>query len=95
MKGTKKIKPPKIDFDFETMKWKNVTLSQIQIWQELYKGIDVMRIVGKDIPCAIDRQVDRIDGKIIIKGWVQGKTDWKRTITNWLKREQAKLQGVI
>jgi hypothetical protein len=92
-----KNKTIRINWNFETMKWENLTVSQIEVWQGLYKNIDVVRILTKDIPREIDKKVDRIDGKIIKRGWVKDKKawHWKETIINWLKREQLKLSGVL
>jgi phosphoribosylformimino-5-aminoimidazole carboxamide ribonucleotide (ProFAR) isomerase len=96
MKKTKN-KVIRINWNFETMKWENLTVSQIEIWQALYKNIDVVRILTKDIPQAIDKKVDRIDGKITKRGWVKEKKvwHWKETICNWLAREQMRASGIL
>lgn len=92
-----KTKVVKINFDFENMKWQNLTASQIKVWKSLYPGVDVEKILLHDMPQAIDKKVDRIDGEIIKRGWVKDKKahHWKQTICNWFKREQMKIKGVI
>ena len=96
MKKTKN-KVIRINWNFETMKWENLTVSQIEVWQALYKNINVVRILTKDIPRAIDKKVDRIEGKIIKRGWVKGKKAWcwKQTIINWFISEQMKGVGIL
>lgn len=75
----------KIRFDFSTMKWKNLTSSQIDIWQRIYPDISVIDEVTLDMV----RWLDANAGTKKVK-----KTNWKKFIVNWLKRAQARALGM-
>ena len=50
----------------------------------------VLQTVCVDMMREMEKQLDRSGREIKAKGWVKGKKDWKKTIINWLKREQQK-----
>lgn len=63
------------------MKWEGITVEQVKTWEKLYPDANVIQQVTVEIP----RWLDKMEGKRITR-----KKDWKRTIVNWLKREQEK-----
>lgn len=71
----------KIKWNWETMKWEGITVEQVKTWEKLYPDANVIQQVTVEIP----RWLDKMEGKRITR-----KKDWKRTIVNWLKREQEK-----
>ena len=75
-----KIKPY---FDEEKCQylWRGISVSQVKAWEKLYPDVNVLNVLLIHIP----RWLDKMEGKRITR-----KKDWKRTIVNWLKREQDK-----
>ena len=71
----------KIKWNWETMKWEGITVEQVKTWEKLYPDANVIQQVTVEMP----RWLDKMEGKRITR-----KKDWKRTIVNWLKREQEK-----
>jgi hypothetical protein len=63
------------------MKWEGITVEQVKTWEKLYPDANVIQQVTVEMP----RWLDKMEGKRITR-----KKDWKRTIVNWLKREQEK-----
>ena len=63
------------------MKWEGITVEQVKTWEKLYPDANVVQQVTIEMP----RWLDKMEGKRITR-----KKDWKRTIVNWLKREQEK-----
>lgn len=84
MPNMKEISLTKISFDFREMKWQGITVSQIKLWERLYPDVDVDKCIQFDMIQWIDK---RKDTKIA------HKKDWKKTICNWLKREQERRIG--
>jgi hypothetical protein len=77
-----------IRFDFESFKWEGLTIEQLQIWEKLYPHADIPKILKVDIPRWLDKMViSREPLKVKVKG---RKKDWKKTIVNWLKKEDIK-----
>lgn len=74
----------KINWNFDTMQWEGITVKQVKLWERLYPDVDVVQQLKFEMPRWIDK---RIGTKIV------RKKDWKKTITNWLKREQEKGVG--
>ena len=79
------ISSTKIRFDFATMSWKGLTIEQMQLWEHLYPDVNVVQVLKVDMPRWLDRCVTNGTIKKVAR-----KKDWKKTITNWLKREQIK-----
>jgi len=63
------------------MKWEGITIEQVMIWEKLYPDANVIQQVTVEMP----RWLDKREGKAITR-----KKDWKRTIVNWLRKEQDK-----
>ena len=70
----------KITFNFETLRWENLTVEQVKLWEAAYPDCDVVDILTKKIPVWLDANKDG-------KG---RKKHWKRFIVNWLSRQQEK-----
>lgn len=84
-----KIKP-----NFNTMKWEGLTVEQMEVWEKLYPDVDILKVVCVDMMREIEKKLRRENGVIKATGWVKGKKDWKKTIVNWLKKEQLKAVGL-
>jgi hypothetical protein len=69
-----------IKFNFETMKFEGLTMTQVETWERLYPDISI-----KDELLEMIRWLDKRKGTKITK-----KKDWKRFICNWLRRAQQK-----
>jgi hypothetical protein len=82
-----------IIWDFKDWCWRGITTDQIHIWQTLYPDVDILKALKEDMPRAIDREYDHTTGKK--RRWIRRKVDWKRTITNWLRKEQMKVEGIL
>jgi predicted Zn-dependent protease len=72
------------------MRWQNITLEQVKEWEKLYPLVDVAQVLRYDIPQWLDKM--KLAPNRIKK--IAQKKDWKKTICNWLKREQAKAVGL-
>jgi hypothetical protein len=72
----------KIEFDFEEMKWKGLTVAQIQFWEKCYPDVDVLNHLTKKMPGWLDAERNG-------KG---RKKNWKSFINGWLSREQEKYE---
>ena len=68
----------KIIFNFETLKWDNLTVDQVKFWEFCYPNVDVVDQLTKKMPAWLDANADR-------KG---RKKQWKRFIVNWLARKE-------
>jgi len=75
----------KITWDRQTMKLVNIYQEDIKKWQELYKDVDVFAVIEKWIPEWIIKNI--LVGKSV-------KSDYRKCIINWLKREQQKAIGL-
>ena len=70
-----------IKFNFNTMKFEGLVMSQIELWEKLYPDISIKGELVEMI-----RWLDkRKDTKIV------RKKDWKRFICNWLARSQKRM----
>jgi hypothetical protein len=76
----------KIKFNFETCKWEGLTIKQIVAWEQLYKGVDVFKVITQDMAQWLDKKRNVPS--------VSRKKDWQRFICNWLKKEQIKAIGL-
>lgn len=81
-----------ISWDFEEMRWKGITIEQIGIWQKLYPDVSMVQVLKVEIPQWIDKQIVTREPLRVNK--IARKKDWKRTICNWLKKEQMKAVGL-
>lgn len=80
--------------NYSTMKWEGITIEQMEIWERLFPDVDVLQVVCVDMMREIEKKLERDTGKVKEKGWVRGKKDWKKTIVNWLKKEQIRRVGL-
>lgn len=69
----------RISFNWRTMKFENLTIDQIKLWEDLYK-VNVWKIITEDMTKWLDK-------KRTVPS-ISRKKNWQRFITNWLKREQ-------
>lgn len=72
-------KNEKINFDYETGKFTNVTDTHVERWKEAYPAVDVLTELRQMAVWADTNRKNR-------------KSDWQRFIVNWLKRSQDKAQ---
>lgn len=70
-----------INFNFETMKWEGLTVSQIEVWKRLYPNISIMQELTENMIRWLDKVKDTKKAH---------KRAWKKFIVNWLKRENDK-----
>ena len=81
-----------IKFDFVNMKWEGLTIEQIQLWEHLYRHVDVLTVLKVDMVRWLDKKVlCRAPLKVAAKA---RKKNWKATIVNWLSREEMKGVGL-
>jgi hypothetical protein len=66
-------------------KLENIYVEDIKAWEKLYPNVDVIKVVDKDIP-------EWIMKKIRTKKAI--KSDYRKTIMNWLKKQQIKAVGL-
>jgi hypothetical protein len=72
------------------MRWEGLTAAQIDLWIDIYPKVDVVQVLKYDMVRWLEGQVK---GGHINK--IARKQDWKKTITNWLKGEQAKAVDML
>ena len=70
-----------ISFNFDTMKWEGITVSQVEIWQRLYPHISIMQEVTEKMIQWLDKVKETKKAR---------KRNWKTFIVNWLKRENQR-----
>ncbi len=75
----------RITWDRQESKLRNIYQEDIKAWENLYPDVDVMVVLEKRIPEWIIKNV--LVGKAV-------KSDYRRFIINWLKREQIKAVGL-
>jgi len=71
-----------IRFNFETLKWENITVEQVKLWENAFPDCDVVDILTKKMVVWLDANVNG-------KG---RKKNWKRFIVNWLSSQQGKYE---
>lgn len=67
----------KITFNFESMKWENITVEQVKFWESCYPDVDVIEVLTKRMPAWLDANPEKAK-----------KKKWKRFIVNWLSKQQ-------
>lgn len=67
----------KITFNFDTLKFENITVDQVKFWEECFPDVDVIDIILKKAPAWLDANPQKAH-----------KKNWKRFIVNWLSRQQ-------
>jgi hypothetical protein len=71
----------KIEFDFEKKEFKNITVSQVQFWENCYPDVDVVMCLTKKMPAWLNGNPQKAH-----------KKNWKRFIVNWLSRQQERYE---
>lgn len=66
----------KISFNFDTIKFENITIEMVQFWEQCYPNVDVIDALTKKMPAWLDANPQKAH-----------KKNWKRFITNWLSRQ--------
>ena len=69
----------KITFDFDSMKWQNITIDQVKFFENCYPDVDVVEILTKRMPAWLMCNPKKAK-----------KKNWLRFINNWLSREQER-----
>ncbi len=65
-----------ITFNFETMRFENITVELVRFWVSCYPNVDVIDALTKKMPAWLDANPEKAH-----------KKKWKRFITNWLSRQ--------
>ena len=71
----------KISFNFDILKWENITIDQVKFWEEAYPDCNVVDILTKKMPVWLDANPQKAH-----------KKNYKRFIINWLSRQQEKYE---
>ena len=69
---------PKINYNFDTKEWENITVEQVKIWEDAFPDCDVVNILLKRMPVWLDANPRKAK-----------KKNWKRFIVNWLSRQEG------
>jgi len=69
---------PKINFNFSTSKWENISEENKKLWNEAYPA------------CDIELELKKMKAWILSAGAKGHKRNWLKFITNWLSRTQDK-----
>jgi len=72
----------KITFNFGTLKFENITVSQVQFWEDCYPDVDVIACLTKKMPAWLDANREGKGRKKL----------WKRFIVNWLSSQQERYE---
>lgn len=67
----------KIIFNFDILKFENITISQVKFWEDCYPDVDVIACLTKRMPAWLDGNPQKAH-----------KKNWKRFIVNWLGSQQ-------
>lgn len=70
-----------ISWDWEEMKWKGITMQDIEVWERLYPDVDI----------AYQLKIKMVEWFVKWKGTKKvQKKRWDRFICNWLSKAQVK-----
>ena len=67
----------KIEFNFDTLKFENITIDDVKWWESVYPDVDVVEVLTKRMP-----------DWLLSNPAKAHKKNWRRFITNWLARQQ-------
>jgi len=67
----------KITFNFETLKFENITVDLVKFWETCYPDVDVIDVILKKTPAWLDANPSR------------AKKNYKRFLVNWLSKQQG------
>ena len=68
----------KITFNFETLRFENITVEYVKFLESAYPDVDVVEILTKRMPAWLDGNPEK----------ACKYKKWKRFIVNWLSRQQ-------
>ena len=71
----------KITFNFGSLKWENLTVDQVKIWEAAFPDVDVIDILTKKMPIWLTNPDNAQKAH---------KKRWQRFIENWLSRSQER-----
>jgi hypothetical protein len=71
----------KINFNFSTLEWENITIDQVKFWESAYPDVDVIEQITKRMPAWLDANPQKAK-----------KKNYKRFIVNWLSGNQERYQ---
>lgn len=74
-RNKKKYKKAKINFNFETGRWENITEQDVQLWMEAYPAVNLKLQITQAAAWLVANPSKK-------------KSDYKRFLNNWLKRAQ-------
>ncbi len=69
----------KIEFNFETLKFENITICKVKFWEEAFPNVDVIDCILKRMPVWLDSNPTKAH-----------KKNWSRFITGWLSRQEER-----
>jgi len=69
----------KIIFNFDTLKWENITVEMVKTWEKAYPSLDVIDILLNKMPVWLDANPQKAH-----------KKNFKRFIVGWLSRQQGR-----
>jgi len=69
----------KIIFNFTILKWENITVDQVKLWENAYPSLDVIDILLNKMPVWMDANPQKAH-----------KKNFKRFIVNWLSRQEER-----
>ena len=74
----------KITFNFDELRWENITVEQVKRWEIAYPDLDVIDILTKKMPVWMDANPQKAH-----------KKNFKRFIINWLSSEHSSYKYFI
>jgi len=75
-KRKSEVKKPKISFNFDTVKWENVTQKDLEVWNKAYPA------------CDLKLEFAQMKAWILTAGSKGHKSNWAAFITRWLQKSQ-------
>jgi len=76
-----KVTKGNIRFDFEEMRWRGITVDQIEEWEKAYPLVSVVDEIAKRMVIWLEANPRKAKKKL-----------WKKFITNWLSRKQERYE---
>ena len=69
----------KLKFNFNTLKWENLTVAQVKLWEQAYPNVNVVDVLTHKAPCWLTANPRKAR-----------KKNWARFIVSWLSREEER-----
>ena len=76
-----KVTKGNIRFDFEEMRWRGITVDQIEEWEKAYPLVSVVDEIANRMVIWLEANPRKAKKKL-----------WKKFITNWLSRKQERYE---